>query len=216
MKRFTPKEDEFIRQNYLTMSLKQMGNKIDRAFESIHGRMKRLGLIVPPEILKQRHKDSFKTLSESGKVGRFKKGHVPANKGKKMSPHVYEKLKPTMFKPGNMPHNYIHNGEPYLYERKRKNGYLERLWFIQEGKNKRSAYMAYLCRKNKIDLTGKKPRLKKGFDHSRAPTMDDIIIVSNAKNMKLNSIHRYPEDVVKLIQINASLSRQIKKIKSNE
>ncbi len=32
--------------------------------------------------------------------GRFTKGQVPANKGKKMSPEVYRKAAPTMFQPG--------------------------------------------------------------------------------------------------------------------
>lgn len=36
----------------------------------------------------------------TGRTGRFTKGHVPANKGKKMSPERYEKCKATMFKPG--------------------------------------------------------------------------------------------------------------------
>lgn len=36
----------------------------------------------------------------TGRTGYFAKGHVPANKGKKMSPEQYEKCKATMFKPG--------------------------------------------------------------------------------------------------------------------
>ncbi len=176
IRRFTPEEDEFLRQNYLSMSLVELGEKLGRNLGSIHGRMLRLKLVVPAEIKKQRHKDSFKNLCEAGKVGRFKKGNVPQNKGKKMPGDLYAKLKPTMFKAGHTPHNYVHNGEPYLYERQR-DGRVERLWFIQEDRCKRSAYLAYLCRQNGIDLTGKKPRLKPGFLHHRPPTMKDIIIV---------------------------------------
>ena len=39
----------------------------------------------------------------SGLTGYFEKGHQPANKGKKVSPEVYEKIKRTMIKPGNRP-----------------------------------------------------------------------------------------------------------------
>ena len=35
----------------------------------------------------------------------FQKGVPSHNKGKKMPPEIYEKLKPTMFKKGNRPHN---------------------------------------------------------------------------------------------------------------
>ena len=41
----------------------------------------------------------------TGRTGRFKKGHVPANKGKKMPKELYEKVKGTMFKQGSIPAN---------------------------------------------------------------------------------------------------------------
>lgn len=38
--------------------------------------------------------------------GRFEKGQIPHNKGKKMSPEMYERCKATMFKPGQPPINH--------------------------------------------------------------------------------------------------------------
>lgn len=38
--------------------------------------------------------------------GRFEKGQTPHNKGKKMSPEMYERCKATMFKPGQPPINH--------------------------------------------------------------------------------------------------------------
>ena len=43
----------------------------------------------------------------SGLTGRFEKGQISHNKGKKMPPEVYEKAKATMFKKGNRPHNTL-------------------------------------------------------------------------------------------------------------
>ena len=57
----------------------------------------------------------------SGLSGRFEKGQVPANKGQKMSPEVYEKCKGTMFKKGNIPGNHREVGS----ERITKDGYIE-------------------------------------------------------------------------------------------
>jgi hypothetical protein len=51
---------------------------------------------------------------------KFKKGMVAYNKGKKMSPEVYEKIKPTLFKKG---HNI--NTRPVGSERIDKDGYIE-------------------------------------------------------------------------------------------
>lgn len=57
----------------------------------------------------------------TGRTGCFEKGHVPSNKGKKMSADVYEKAKDTMFKKGHMPHNY----RPVGSERVNRDGYIE-------------------------------------------------------------------------------------------
>lgn len=53
--------------------------------------------------------------------GRFEKGHVSANKGKKMPAEVYEKSKHTMFKKGHQPANHREVGS----ERINVDGYIE-------------------------------------------------------------------------------------------
>lgn len=58
---------------------------------------------------------------QTGRTGRFSKGNIPHNKGKKMPPEVYEKAKATMFKKGNIPPNY----RPVGSERTTKDGYRE-------------------------------------------------------------------------------------------
>lgn len=56
-----------------------------------------------------------------GTYGYFKKGSVPANKGKKMPLEIYEKVAKTMFRPGNQPKNIL----PVGTERVSKDGYIE-------------------------------------------------------------------------------------------
>jgi len=153
---------------------------------------------------------------DKGLETRFKKGHIPANKGKKMTPELRERVKHTFFQKGQMPATTKYFGKPYLYETKNRDGNTYPIWWIQEGPNKRSTYLSYLCRQHGIDLKGKKPRLKPGFDHSHPPTIDDIAIVTNAENLKLNSMYRYPEEVVSLIHTKGALTRQINKRKKNE
>lgn len=215
LRRFTPQEDAFICENLKKMSLTEIGENLGRHSGSIHGRMKRLGLSLPEDVKRKRIEESTKRVLEVGKNSRFPKGHTPANKGKKMEPETYQKCKPTMFKKGQLPANTKHFGKPYLHTRTTKTGNTEKTWYIQESTNKRSAYMTYLCRKEGINMKGKKPRLKPGFDHSRPPTLDDIDIISNRKNMQLNSFYRYPEPVRKLVQIKGVLTRQINKEKKS-
>ncbi len=52
-------------------------------------------------------------------IGRYKKGHVPASKGKKMSAEQYKRCKATMFKPGDRPENRV----PIGHETIRNDGY---------------------------------------------------------------------------------------------
>lgn len=64
----------------------------------------------------------------SGLDCRFKKGHEPANKGKKMSPETYEKCKATMFHKGRVAANrfkigeYTHTKDGYLIRKVKKHG----------------------------------------------------------------------------------------------
>ena len=53
--------------------------------------------------------------------GRFQKGHITHNKGKKMSPEVYERVKHTMFQKGHAPVNHREVGS----ERINVDGYTE-------------------------------------------------------------------------------------------
>ena len=60
----------------------------------------KLGVKKSPEFRAEQLRDEAKKLREAGKAHRFKKGHKTHNKGKKMPPEVYEKVKRTMFKKG--------------------------------------------------------------------------------------------------------------------
>lgn len=55
----------------------------------------------------------------TGKTGRFEKGHIPANKG--THPKTVGRMGETQYKKGNLPHNT----KPIGYERITKNGYIE-------------------------------------------------------------------------------------------
>ena len=57
----------------------------------------------------------------TGRTGKFQKGHAAHNKGVPMKKEVYEKAKVTMFKKGNIPPNY----RPVGSERITKDGYIE-------------------------------------------------------------------------------------------
>lgn len=147
---------------------------------------------------------------KSNEKAQFKKGHTPWNKGISMSIETYNKVKRTMFASGHIPATMTHNGKPYLSTRKRKNGQLEKCWYIHVDKM-RKRYLKYLCELNGIKLGGRIPRLKEGVDINTEPTIENIILITRQENMNLNSFQRFPEDLRRLVQIKGALSRQINK-----
>lgn len=70
----------------------------------------------------------------TGLTGRFEKGHVPPNKGKKLTPEQYAKAAPTMFKKGHRPHNhkglgeYSHTTDGYLIRKVSEKGLQRERW----------------------------------------------------------------------------------------
>lgn len=127
-RKFDPKskENKFIKKHYLKVPLKRLGVMMGHTESFVYGRLKRLGLSVPPDIVAQRKLDS-----------QIKPGNVPANKGKKMSKAAYKKCKATMFKKGQIPHNAIgfKDGDISIRQRHPKQGGRSYKW-IREGLGK--------------------------------------------------------------------------------
>lgn len=88
----TPEMDEFILANNHMRPAKELAQMVNEKFGTS---------LTPEQIKAYRSRNKL----DSGLTGYFPKGHVSHNKGKKMSPEVYEKAKSTMFKKGQRPHN---------------------------------------------------------------------------------------------------------------
>ena len=101
--------------------------------------------------------------------GCFKKGQVPMNKGKKMSPEIYEKAKATMFKSGNIPRNHRAVGS----ERVNVDGYVE----------------VKIAEPNKWKL---KQRLVYEEYYGVTLTSNDVIIFldGNRQNLDINNLYK--------------------------
>ena len=112
--KFTPEEDKYLRDNYMSIPAKTMSRILGRSESGARQRMKLLGLKVPHEV-------TLKFQANS----RFKKGDTPPNKGVKISewmkPEMIERIKATQFKKGNVPPNTKYDGA----ERICKDGYIE-------------------------------------------------------------------------------------------
>lgn len=92
IRRYSAEEKQFLREYIPGHTYHQIMDEFNRRF---------------PEAITLKQIKSFigNNKLNTGHNGRFKKGSVPPNKGKKVRPETYEKMAPTMFKPGDMPHN---------------------------------------------------------------------------------------------------------------
>ena len=107
-KQFPKEVAEYIHCNYKGTGHKEMAAALNGKFGTAYTASQMKGYYANHKL-------------NSGLTGRFEKGHVPANKGQKMPPAVYEKAKATMFKKGNVPENHREAGS----ERITKDGYVE-------------------------------------------------------------------------------------------
>jgi hypothetical protein len=99
--KITAKQVSFILKNFEKMNNKDLASSLGLKASQVRSVYRRNGL---------------KRIAGNG---RFEKGHVPANKGVKMSKSQYDACKKTMFKKGSTPVNH----KPVGSERVDKDGY---------------------------------------------------------------------------------------------
>ena len=188
--KYTDEMRQFILENYDGTPTRELADRFNSKF----------GTNVKPVAI-----GSYKKRYglKSGLSGNFSKGHIPHNKGKKMPPEVYEKVKATMFKKGQMPTKH----RPVGSERVNVDGYVE-VKVAEPGKWRLKhrvvweeangpippGYNIQFRNKNRQDLR-----------------LENLYLISRAEQMGTeNSIHaRYPEELKKVIRLKGAIKRQI-------
>lgn len=196
----TPAQDKFIRKNYMTMPLKRMADNINRSHCFVGGRMRQLGLVTPLHI-----RQKFKADSQ------IKKGNISHNKGKTwdqiMSRSSQKRSLRTCFKKGNLPHNtkydrciVIRSGHPKRNEPSYK-------WVRISKANWQMLHV-----NNWIRKYGPVPKgfivVFKGKDTMNCE-VSNLQLITRKENMLRNTIHRYPDDLIKTIRMLGKLKRKI-------
>ena len=204
----TPQEaiDEIIRHRYPYEKTQKIADDLNIKYSTVVNKAYRLGLKKTKHFMKS-ESSGRSNLIEGGTKFRFKKGHTPHNKGKKMSDNIYQKVKGTMFKKGHRPHNWKPDGTVLL----RSDGYL--YYKISDGN-----WILY-HQKIWMDVNGEIPKgsIVVFRDKNRMNCeLNNLELITLTENIDRNTIRRYPEDVQQIIKLNAKLKRKINGKKQNQ
>lgn len=140
---------------------------------------------------------------------RFKKGNVPQNKGKRMSPETYSRVARTMFKKGHTPVNHREVGS----ERVNVDGYIEIK--VAEPNRWRLKHRVIWEEANGEIPKGHNIQFK---NHNPLDcVIENLYLISRADQMsKENSFHaRYPEELREVIHLKGVVNRAIHKAQRN-
>lgn len=199
--KWTDEEKRIVAEMYPNYCASEIAERLGRSLSGVYNQAQAMGLKAPRE--KKVRLGKIGADHPKAVASRFQKGHIPENKGKKMAPEVYEKVKGTMFKAGHSPVNH----RPVGSERITKDGYIE-IKVAEPGKWRLKhrvvweeangpippGYNVQFRNKNKEDLR-----------------LENLYLISRGEQMGTeNSIHaRYPEELKKVIRLKGAIKRQI-------
>ena len=202
---WTKKEINILLRDYQDPNIfsADIAKRLDRTLSQVYNKARKMGLKAPLE--RNRLAGKLGTNHPNAVAHRFKKGSVPPNKGKKMSPEVYEKVKETMFKKGNSPVNHREVGS----ERINVDGYIE----IKVAEPNRWRL------KHRIIWEQVNGEIPKGYNvqfknhNTQDCRIENLYIISKAEQMRTENslMARYPEEVQEVIRLKGVVNRIIHK-----
>ena len=197
---FTEKEDQFIKDNYLKFPVKTIADKIGRSNTGVNMALKRMMLKIPREI-----------TEKNKKLYQFKKGDVPANKGKKqidyMSSEVIERTKATRFKKGHLPHNSQGINDGDIHVRKDSKGRYYK--WIRESLGVWKMLHVFNYEKEFGPIPDGYIVFFKNKDSMNCHP-SNLELITRAEIMAKNTIHRYPDHIKENIRLISKINKTIK------
>lgn len=194
--RYSPEVIQYVIEYYSTMRTSEMAKVLGISENKIHQLANTRGIKKTKEYIREVH---GKVVAIAGIENRFYKGHEPWNKGIKGRNNAPEH---TLFKPGHLPANH----KPIGWTRVDSEGYhwmkiaeglkgwvmIHRLaWEMENGPIPEGKFLRF--------IDGNKDNWQ----------VENLALVDRESNMRLNTIHRYPEEVKVAMKMLSKLKRKI-------
>jgi hypothetical protein len=209
--KWTSEEDAIMREHYPHKTMTEMVALLNRSVSSIRNRVNTLGLKKSAEFMASPAAYRFRRGQTDAQKGtRFQKGHATWNKGMKgWNP---EKCKATHFKKGQKPQTW----KPIGSERIDEDGVV--FVKVSDTGNRRQDWKPVQTLIYER-LHGQIPKGHFVIQRDRSKTNfapENLELVTRAENMRRNTIHNYPPELVSVIRQQDWLKRAIKERESDE
>ena len=202
---------EEIRKRYPYEPTKKIAQDLGLTLSQVYNRAHHMGL---------KKSDEYNNTPDSGRFHKgvrrspgteFKKGMTAHNKGKKMSPEVYEKVSHTFFKKGNKPVNT--KQDHYISIRKDTTGIEYK--FIKLADSEWELYHRYLWKQHHGSIPEGYIVVFKD-KNSMNCTIENLELISYKENMERNTIQRYPAPLREVMKLTNKLIKKINGKKQNK
>lgn len=217
-KRLWDEEDEAkLAARYPHEPTAKIARALRRTVPATYNRARILGLAKSDAYIAAFMQVASARVRQAGKARRFRKGHVPFNKGLRRPGWSPGRMRETQFKKGVRQGIAVELYKPIGTERISRDGYLERK--INDALPLQARWRAV----HKLiweDAHGPTPRghviaFRNG--DKRDIRLENLECISQRESMRRNSVHNLPEPLVKTVRLLGVLNRQIRRrTKANE
>jgi hypothetical protein len=215
---WTRAEDDELRRRWPEATAQEIARDLGRSTSGIYQRARKLGLPKRPtawyaQVTRQRWKEGRHSRSHC-----FPKGHVPANKGLRRPGYAPGRMAETQFKKGNMSgaaqHNYVPIGTEKIDPKRNV--------LMRKVTDDPTLLPVYRWRPVHVlvweAVHGPVPAghivvFRRGMKTFLASeiTVDRLELVTLAENMRRNSIHNHPPELVEVMRLVGTLKRHGRK-----
>lgn len=190
---------------YATTKTSDIATQLGLSVKAVYSQSFLMGLKKDSDFLSSEAAGRFQKNRKYCEKHQFKKGQVSWNKGKK---GLFTSNAKTKFKKGDKPHNTKYDGFISTHV-SNKDG--KRYQYLRLGERKWVLLHRYIWEQANGPIPkGMIITFKDGNELNA--DLSNLELISKAENMKRNTIHRLPPELVSTIKVLSSLKRKIKTV----
>lgn len=188
-----------------------LARELRRSVSAVYGRARLLGLSKTAEYLASADACRLRRGDNVGAPFRFKKGHVPHNKGQRRPGWAPGRMRETQFKKGERRGVAARLYKPIGTERISKDGYLERKVNDDLPLQRRWRAVHLLVWEEAHGSVRKGYAIAFRNGDKRDIRLENLECISRRELMARNTVHNLPKPLVETVQLLGALNRQIRR-----